>query len=40
MVEYDKLIGEESTWRELMERTKNLRDRIWGDDELEDREDG
>lgn len=40
MVEYDKLNDDSSRWERLMNKTKNLRDKIWGDDELAGDEDG
>lgn len=32
--------GAKETWNSLMEKTKNIRDRIWGDAEIPEGENG
>lgn len=40
MVEYEKLDEEATRWDKLMQRTKNLRDKIWQGVKIGDKEDG
>ena len=32
--------GAKETWENLMEKTKNIRDRIWGESEIPEGDDG
>jgi hypothetical protein len=32
--------GARETWEQLMEKTKNIRDRIWGESEIPEGNDG
>jgi len=40
MVEYEIIDGRNGEWYSIMERTKEIRDKIWGSDELEEPDNG